>query len=218
MTPEPPDMTDAPDVLDVKKYPNRRFYDASRRRHVTLADLYEQVRAGRQIRVTDSKTGDDITHIVLTQIILEHDPPKLELFPASLLHKTIQSNQQVVRDFIDQYFARAMNAFVESGKRFEEFMQQAGRAMLSPTSPMDWARSMFGGAPPARTPPPPPPPGPAHDAPAQESDSEAPNNTANQTIRELQARLDRMAAELAELRRKPKRPTPSRSGPGKRNA
>lgn len=194
-------MTDAHDgeVLEVKKYPNRRFYDATRKKHVTLADLYEQVRTGRQIHVTDSKSGDDITHIVLTQIILEHDPPKLELFPASLLHQTIQANQQVVRGFIDQYFARAVNAFVDSQQRFEDFMRQAGRAFISPTAPMDWARNIMSGGFAARpptgepaAPPPPPPPSPSV-PPAQEAAS-------NDAVKQLQAQLDALTAELRELR------------------
>ena len=70
-------------VFEIKKYPNRRFYDVTRSRHVTLNDLYELVQVGERILVTDSKTGADITNIVLTQIILEHDPPKLDLFPAA---------------------------------------------------------------------------------------------------------------------------------------
>ncbi len=177
------------DVLEVKKYPNRRFYDATRRKHVTLADLYEQVRAGRQIHVTDSKTGDDITHIVLTQIILEHDPPKLELFPASLLHQTIQANQQVVRGFIEQYFSRAMSAFVDSQQRFDDFMRQAGRAFISPTAPMEWARNfMTGGFAPRSTP----------ETPAAEP-ARAETNS-NESVRQMQAQLDALTAELRELR------------------
>src|SRR5258706_13952920 len=97
-------MAGEPEFFEFKKYPNRRFYDVTRSRHVTLSDLYELVRVGKQIRVTDSKTGRDITNIVLTQIILEHDPPKLNLFPASLLHQAIQANQQMVLKFVATYF------------------------------------------------------------------------------------------------------------------
>lgn len=181
------------EILEVKKYPNRRFYDATRKKHVTLADLYEQVRNGRQIHVTDSKTGDDITHIVLTQIILEHDPPKLELFPASLLHQTIQANQQVVRGFIDQYFARAMNAFVDSQQRFDDFMRQAGRAFISPTAPMEWARSfMTGGLAPRPA---------AEEQPAPRApEPPASQTSSNDAVRQMQAQLDALTAELRELR------------------
>src|SRR3972149_6713257 len=137
----PPDQ---PGVLRIKKYPNRRFYDATRSRHVSLEDLYRLVRAGREIAVTDAE-GNDITNVVLTQIILQHDPPKLDLFPATLLHQAIQANQDMIRSFIDQYFSKAMDAFLVSRKQFEAFLAQAGFNPLQQASPFDWAKRFIGG-------------------------------------------------------------------------
>ena len=133
-------------IYEIKKYPNRRFYDVTRSRHVGLADLHNLVRAGHQIVVRDSKSGADITNVVLTQIILEHDPPKLELFPASLLHQAIQSNQQMVRGFIEQYFSRAMDAYLGSKRQFDEFLSRSGLSPLSPMAPLDWVRMLVPGA------------------------------------------------------------------------
>ena len=142
-----------PQRYEIRKYPNRRFYDVTRSRHVTLADLYELVRSGHEIVVTDSATGDNITNIVLTQIILEYDPPKLDLFPASLLHQALQANEQMVRKFIDQYFARAMEAFMQSRRRFDEYLRRSGFSALTPTAPLDWVRMLFpGGAAPESSP------------------------------------------------------------------
>ncbi len=128
---------------EVKKYPNRRFYDVTRSRHVTLSDLHELVRDGNEIHVIDSATGSDITNVVLAQIILEHDPPKLDLFPASLLHQAIQANEQMVRKFIEQYFAQAMDAFVRSRKQFDDYLRQVGFSALTPMAPFDWVRMLF---------------------------------------------------------------------------
>jgi polyhydroxyalkanoate synthesis repressor PhaR len=136
-----------PPPREIKKYPNRRFYDVTDSRHVTLNDLYEIVRGGGQIEVTDSKTGADITNVVLTQIMLEHDPPKLELFPPALLHQAIQSNQQMIRRFIDEYYAQAMDAFVASRRRFDDFLAKSGFSAMSPTAPLDWVRMLFPAAP-----------------------------------------------------------------------
>jgi polyhydroxyalkanoate synthesis repressor PhaR len=176
----PPDNA----TLEIKKYPNRRFYDVSRSRHVSMADLYELVRAGRLIRVTDSRTGADITNVVLTQIILEHDPPKLDLFPASLLHQAIQANQQMVRSFVEQYLARAMDAFVASRRQFDEFLRQAGFSALQPTAPFDWVRMLMpglGAGPPAGSAGTPPPP--------------------RDDLGDVRAELDRLRAELRRLQR-----------------
>lgn len=139
MADEPGDVK----VYEIKKYPNRRFYDVTRSRHVTLNELYDIVLGGDRIVVHDSKTGTDITNVVLTQIILEHDPPKLDLFPASLLHQAIQSNQQMVRRFIDQYFAQAVDAFSRSRQQFDHFLSKSGFSPLSPTAPFDWVRMLI---------------------------------------------------------------------------
>lgn len=176
-------------IYDIKKYPNRRFYDATRRRHVTLNDLYELVRSGSRIVVTDSRTGQDITNVVLTQIILEHDPPKLDLFPPALLHQAIQANQQLVRRFIEEYFANAMNAFVNSSKQFDAFVRQAGLSAL-PSSPFEWARRFFGGM-----------PGMTSTNARPESQSPpTPDGMPPQAIDELQSQVQALRAELAEMR------------------
>lgn len=131
--------------LEIKKYPNRRFYDVTRSRHVTLNDLHELVQAGNEIVVTDTATGADITNIVLAQIILEHDPPKMDLFPASLLHQAIQANQQMVRKFVDEYFTQAVSAFADSRKQFDAYLRRSGFSALTPSAPMDWVRMLFPG-------------------------------------------------------------------------
>lgn len=196
--------------FEIKKYPNRRFYDVTRSRHVTLTDLYELVRTGNQIAVTDSTSGNDITNVVLAQIILEHDPPKLDLFPASLLHQAIQANEQMVRKFIDQYFAGAMDAFVQSRKQFDDYLRRIGFSPMTPMAPFDWVRMLFphgGGAAGAASELKEPNPSEGGDdspgRPGQGGDGEAID-----TLREQMAGLQ---AELASLRAegRPKRGRPA---------
>lgn len=139
-------MTDRPVRHEITKYPNRRFYDVTLSRHVTLSDLHELVADGNEIVVTDKTAGRDITNIVLTLIILEHDPPKMELFPSSLLHQAIQMNENVVRRFIDQYFAQALNAFSQSRQQFDSFLGRTGVNPSLPKAPMDWFRMFMPGA------------------------------------------------------------------------
>lgn len=59
-----------PRQLEIRKYPNRRYYDVTRSQHLTLEDIRSLVRENYDIRVTDSKSGSDITAKVLAQIIL----------------------------------------------------------------------------------------------------------------------------------------------------
>ncbi len=195
---------------EIRKYPNRRFYDVTRSRHVTLDDLYELVKIGHEIVVTDSKTGTDITNVVLTQIILEHDPPKLDLFPASLLHQAIQANQQMVRRFVDEYFAQAVNAFAESRNRFDEFLRRSGFSALQPMAPFDWVRMLFpgmtGGTPSAPQTAPPPAPPPAHQHALNSPSTGVAERADTPSLRD---EVEALRAELAAMRKsaKPRKST-----------
>ena len=139
--------------VELRKYPNRRYYNTTRSQYVTLEGIYLAIRDGYDVHVTDSKTGEDITAKVLAQIILEHDAPKLDIFPAALLHQLIRANEPLVRDFVDKYFCRALSAFLESQRHFEQYLRQT--LGLQTTMPMaqDWARLMMGPFAPAFLPP-----------------------------------------------------------------
>jgi len=113
---------DAP-TLDIRKYPNRRYYDATHSRHVTLEEIHRLIRDGHNIRVTDSRTGEDLTGKVLTQVLMEQDPLKLDIFPNDLLHTLIRSNEQLVSDFVEKYFNQALGAFLHSQKQFEAYLR-----------------------------------------------------------------------------------------------
>ena len=80
------------DVLQIRKYPNRRYYDATRSRHVKLLDIRKAVQAGCSVCVRDSRTGEDITNQVLGQVILHADGAKLSVIPSEVLHYMIRSD------------------------------------------------------------------------------------------------------------------------------
>jgi len=128
--------------LDIRKYPNRRYYDATRSTHVTLEQIHRLIQEGRDVRITDSKTEEDITTKVLAQIILEHDAPKLDIFPASLLHQIIRANQRVFPEFVDRYFNQALSAYFRSQEQVESHMRQSlglGGGSLG----ADWAKTFY---------------------------------------------------------------------------
>lgn len=68
----------------IKKYPNRKFYDMEGKRYVALEDISSLVRAGEEIQVVDSKSGQDITTLVLSQILREQER-KGSFLPQALL-------------------------------------------------------------------------------------------------------------------------------------
>ena len=156
------------EVIQIKKYPNRRYYDATNSRHVTLQELHDLIVSGKEICVTDSRNGDDITNLLLTQILLEQDEPKLDLFPSSVLHVMIRSNRQVLRSSMERFFGPFQGLLKTSQKQFDAYMRQAMQTNMS--SPMEWASRMmqsFSGAPQASGPgmsQPPEPPTESHES------------------------------------------------------
>jgi polyhydroxyalkanoate synthesis repressor PhaR len=125
--------TSAPEVISIKRYPNRRLYDRQARRYITLQDLEDLILGGKRIEVRDSKSGEDLTRSILTQILLERHPEKMEMFPVAMLHGMLQTNDLML-DFLRSYLRHSLAIF--------EQMQQP--AHLSPfVATMEWMRAML---------------------------------------------------------------------------
>lgn len=110
-------------LLEISKYSNRRYYDRTRSRHVTLEEIRDLVREGYGVQITDSKTGEDLTQRILTQIILELDAGKLGLFPVALLQQIIRANEQLLTGFWEAYFQRGMSLFEETRQQWAKSLQ-----------------------------------------------------------------------------------------------
>ena len=179
--------------LEIKKYPNRRYYDATHSRHLTLDEIRSLIQQGYDLRVVDARSSADITAQVLTQIILELDTPKIDSLPVPLLVRIIRMNDQLVKDFIEKYFNQALKSFLDYQQQVEEQIRRThGLPSVFP-SVSAWTKAMlepFASAFANRPPEPRAEPAPPMD-PARASDLQ-------QTIRDLQA-------QIAELKRKPRR-------------
>jgi polyhydroxyalkanoate synthesis repressor PhaR len=138
---EPTDSS--PKRLEIKKYPNRRYYDATHSRHLTLEEIRTLIQQGYDIRVMDARTSADITGQVLTQLILELDTAKLDSLPVPLLVRLIRMNDQLVKDFIDKYFNQALKSFLGYQQQVEEQIRKAhGLPQVIP-SVSAWTKAMF---------------------------------------------------------------------------
>src|SRR4029077_10390978 len=130
--------------LEIKKYANRRYYDATHSRHLTLDEIRSLIQQGYDLRVTDAKTGADITAQVLTQIILELDTPKLDSLPVPLLVRIIRMNDQLVKDFIDKYFNQALKSFLDYQQQLEEQIRSTHGLPSAFPSVSAWTKAMLG--------------------------------------------------------------------------
>ena len=72
-------------MLTIKRYPNRKFYDTEEKRYITLDDISSRIREGREVQVIDQGTGEEITSVVLTQIIFEQEKKRAGFVPRSVL-------------------------------------------------------------------------------------------------------------------------------------
>ncbi|MCM8557220.1 polyhydroxyalkanoate synthesis repressor PhaR [Sphingomicrobium sediminis] len=95
----------------VKKYANRRLYDTERSSYITLDDLSEMIREGRDVEVVDAKSGEDITHQVLTQIIVEEEADGGGMLPVSFLRELISMYGGAMQGAVPNYLEAAMDAF-----------------------------------------------------------------------------------------------------------
>jgi polyhydroxyalkanoate synthesis repressor PhaR len=117
--------SDEPRTLEIRKYQNRRYYDSTRSRHLSLQQIHKLIIEGYNIRALDAKTKEDITPKVLTQILLEYEPLKLNMFSNELLTHAIRVNDRLLKDFVDVYFRQAFEAFCRSQKQVDQMLRQA---------------------------------------------------------------------------------------------
>ncbi|MCL6683016.1 polyhydroxyalkanoate synthesis repressor PhaR [Sphingomonas alba] len=97
--------------VTIKKYANRRLYDTESSAYITLDRLAAMIREGRDFEVVDAKTGDDITHQVLTQIIVEEEARGGTMLPVNFLRQLIGLYGGSMQSAVPQYLEAAMDAF-----------------------------------------------------------------------------------------------------------
>lgn len=110
----------------IKKYANRRLYDTEKSKYVTLAELKELIKTGRQIQVMDVNTEEDVTAFILTQIVLEEAKRKNALLPEPLLHLIICYGDNVLSDFFEKYLQQVINNYLHQKSMFD---QQFGKML-----------------------------------------------------------------------------------------
>jgi len=112
------------DPLLLKRYANRRLYDTEKSAHLTLADVAAVIRTGRQVKVTDAATDEDVTAFVLTGILLEEARRKNALLPAPLLHLLIGLGDNVLVDFFQNQLYGIIHAYLGQKAVFDEGLRR----------------------------------------------------------------------------------------------
>jgi polyhydroxyalkanoate synthesis repressor PhaR len=101
----------AADKVTIKKYANRRLYDTESSSYITLDKLAAMIRDGRDFEVLDAKSGEDITHQVLTQIIVDEESRGTTMLPANFLRQLIGMYGGQSQNMVPPFLESAMDAF-----------------------------------------------------------------------------------------------------------
>lgn len=164
-----------PEPRLIRKYANRRLYDSTDSRHVTLEDIRKLVASGVEVKVVDDKSGEDLTRSVLLQIIAEQEQFGQPVLSVQLLEGIIRFYGNPVQEMLSRYLEQTLGAVLRQQQAVQAEMTKALEAPLAPLAELTrqnmemWARiqaSMLsamkppagagaapGGAPPADEPP-----------------------------------------------------------------
>jgi polyhydroxyalkanoate synthesis repressor PhaR len=116
----------------VKKYANRRLYNTETSSYITLDNLADMVRAGRDFVVYDARSGDDITRSVLTQIIVEEESKGRALLPTTFLRQLIGFYGDSLGGVVPRYLEQTMATIARQQEQMRDAMKTTMGTLLPP--------------------------------------------------------------------------------------
>jgi polyhydroxyalkanoate synthesis repressor PhaR len=177
-----------PKTILIKKYENRRLYDVTNSRYVNLDEVAVMLQNGHEVRVVDAATNEDITRLILTQIIVEHAKAPNSNFPIDVLRQMVIASGRASQESALKYMKTMLDIY-----------QNTYRVMTPPLNPFEFMqrKPATGAAPePAAT------------------NGSAPENTPAPDVQELKQRvseLEAMVASMASAKKPRGRPRKSRA-------
>jgi polyhydroxyalkanoate synthesis repressor PhaR len=178
----------------IKKYENRRLYDSTNSRYINLDEVAQLVKDGREVRVVDAANGEDLTRLILTQIIMENAKEADSNFPLDTLRQMVIASGRATQESALQYMKAMLDMY-----------QNAYRVMAPPLSPFEFMH----------------PGGKSHDSEAATLVQERPGQPRGE-VGELKRRVEELESVISNLKvqnagkakktRSRKPPKPRRSG------
>ena len=114
----------------IKKYENRRLYDTTNSRYINLDEVAQLVKDGGEVEVVDAATGEDLTRLVLTQIIVEDAKAPDSVFPVDVLRQMVVASGRATQEGALNYMKAVVDIY-----------QNAYRAITPPLAPFDFMRA-----------------------------------------------------------------------------
>jgi polyhydroxyalkanoate synthesis repressor PhaR len=117
----------------IKKYANRRLYDSTESRHVTLEDIRKMIVSGAKVKVIDDKSGEDLTRAVLLQVIAEQDQYGTPVLSTELLEAVIRFYGNPVQEMLTKYMEQSVGTLV---RQQEAMRAEMTKALAGPMAPL----------------------------------------------------------------------------------
>jgi polyhydroxyalkanoate synthesis repressor PhaR len=128
-----------PEVL-IRKYSDRRLYDTDASRYVKLQDIARMVRDGSDVRVVDGRTGKDVTHIILTQIIADTAKERQIALPLQLLTQIVRASDKATHDFLSWYLNSTLDLYQKAQNSVNTRLSKAKKTA---STPLDYVRNLL---------------------------------------------------------------------------
>ncbi len=116
-------MADPDKPLLIKRYASRRLYNTETSDYVTLEDIAGFIRAGREVKIVDLKSGDELTRQYLLQIVAEHESKGESVLPINVLTDLVRSYTTQATSVVPQFLAQSFEMFRDSQSKWVENMQ-----------------------------------------------------------------------------------------------
>ncbi|MEP1421374.1 MAG: polyhydroxyalkanoate synthesis repressor PhaR [Erythrobacter sp.] len=117
-------MNVSEDTIVIKKYANRRLYNTASSSYITLEDLASMVRENVEFAVFDAKSGEDITHSILTQIIMDEEANGEQMLPVSFLRQLISMYGNSMQSMMPSYLEATVTNFREKQSEIREAFEK----------------------------------------------------------------------------------------------
>jgi polyhydroxyalkanoate synthesis repressor PhaR len=157
----------------IKKYGNRRLYNTAESRYVNLDEVAQMIRDGVDIQVVDANSGEDLTRLILSQIIVENAKVPESGFPLDLLRQMVVAQGKLTQESVLNYTKTMLDMY-----------RNAYRAFSPPLTPFDVFQSLMSSAGHV--------PKPSAASPAANSPDEQNPASAQSEVRELRRRIEEL--------------------------
>ena len=113
------------DCVIIKKYANRRLYNTQSSSYITLDHLAQMVRENVDFKVVDAKSGDDITHQILTQIIMDEEASGEQMLPVNFLRQLISMYGNSMQGLVPHYLEASMDNFRDNQQKLRSAFEES---------------------------------------------------------------------------------------------